>query len=119
MVIKLNEMETDKKFCVDNKFIITTEWCLAINNIDYVRQSLTPFLTELNMESIIDKLSQVRSQIEADRCRQTLVTVVENSIDTVRNKIIDLTDTLIQKVILTQFENLLILKFRFFRCVLV
>lgn len=28
----------------ENRFEITREWCLAINNIDYIRQSLTPFV---------------------------------------------------------------------------
>lgn len=27
-----------------NKFEVTREWCLAINNIDYIRQSLSPFV---------------------------------------------------------------------------
>lgn len=27
-----------------NKFEVTQEWCLAINNIDYIRQSLSPFV---------------------------------------------------------------------------
>lgn len=28
----------------ENKFEVTREWCLAINNIDYIRQSLSPFI---------------------------------------------------------------------------
>lgn len=28
----------------NNKFEVTQEWCLAINNIDYIRQSLSPFI---------------------------------------------------------------------------
>lgn len=26
------------------QFVVTREWCLAINNIDYIRQSLAPFV---------------------------------------------------------------------------
>lgn len=28
----------------ENRFEVTREWCLAINNIDYIRQSLSPFV---------------------------------------------------------------------------
>lgn len=28
----------------DQQFVVTREWCLAINNIDYIRQSLSPFV---------------------------------------------------------------------------
>lgn len=82
----------------ETKFEVTDEWCLAINNIDYVRQSLQPFTTELNMEEMLRKLSEIITPVEADRCRQTLENVIENSIDTVRNKIIDLLDTVVQKM---------------------
>lgn len=82
----------------EKKFEVTNEWCLAINNIDYVRQSLQPFAEELGMEDIIQKLSDLRSPIEAQRCRQTLHNVIENAIDTVKNKIVELLDTVARKV---------------------
>lgn len=50
-----------------DKFEVTTEWCVAINNIDYVRQSLEPFVEELGMDDIVQRLSEARSPVEAQR----------------------------------------------------
>lgn len=51
----------------EERFEVTTEWCVAINNIDYVRQSLEPFVEELGMEDIVQRLSEARSPFEAQR----------------------------------------------------
>lgn len=86
----------------EKKFEVTSEWCLAINNIDYVRQSLRPFTEELGLEDILQKLSDLRSPMDADRCKQTLHNVLENAVDTVTNKIVELLETVAKKVILLQ-----------------
>lgn len=83
----------------EKKFQVTDEWCLAINNIEYVRQSLQPFTDELGMEEIIQKLSDLKSPLEAQRCQRTLDSVIDNAIDTVRNEIIELLETVVSKVI--------------------
>lgn len=88
----------DTQDAYEKKFEVTSEWCLAINNIDYVRQSLKPFTEELGLVDIIQKLSDLRSPMEADRCRQTLNNVIENAIDTVRNKIIELLEIVAGKM---------------------
>lgn len=82
----------------EKKFEVTSEWCLAINNIDYVCQSLKPFTEEMGLADIIRQLSDLRSPMEADRCRQTLHNVIENALDTVRNKIIELLEKVANKV---------------------
>lgn len=51
----------------EERFEVTTEWCVAINNIDYVRQSLQPFVLELGMDEIIQKMCETRSPLEAQR----------------------------------------------------
>lgn len=98
-------------------FEVTKEWCLAINNIDYIRQSLQPFikvsfflllhiastnrviyLQELGLDDIIARLAEYRSSLEADRCAETLKNVVENAIDTERNKIIQLIEVVARKM---------------------
>ncbi|VVC94085.1 unnamed protein product [Leptidea sinapis] len=66
----------------EERFEVTTEWCVAINNIDYVRQSLQPFVEELGMEEIIQKMCEARSPLEAQRCKDTLQNVIANAIDT-------------------------------------
>lgn len=82
----------------EKKFEVTKEWCLAINNIDYVRQSLVPFTSELGMCDIIKKIADLRSPVEAQRCKSTLDVVIANALDTVQNKIIELMEILVTKV---------------------
>lgn len=82
----------------EKKFIVTNEWCLAINNIDFVRETLEPFTRALGMESVIQKISELKSPLEAQRCHETLENVIANAIDTVRNKIIELLEVVVSKV---------------------
>lgn len=82
----------------EKKFEVTDEWCLAINNIDYVRESLEPFTKDLGMEQVIQKISELKSPLEAERCTHTLENVIANAVDTVRNKIIELLEIVVNKV---------------------
>ncbi|XP_058467926.1 protein unc-13 homolog 4B isoform X4 [Malaya genurostris] len=82
----------------EKKFVVTQEWCIAINNIDYMKQSLKPFATELGVDDIIAKMSDSESPMEAERCADTLRAVLENAIDTERNKILDLVEKLARKM---------------------
>lgn len=82
--------ETNQGTVHEKKFQVTQEWCLAINNIDYVRQSIQPFVAELGMDNILTSLANFQSEAAAEHCKETLDQIIENSVDTVRNKIIDL-----------------------------
>lgn len=82
----------------EKKFVVTDEWCLAINNIDYVRETLEPFTQDLGMKAIIQKISEINSPVEAQRCQHTLDNVIANAIDTVKNKIIELLEVVVSKV---------------------
>ncbi|KAL3277541.1 hypothetical protein HHI36_012885 [Cryptolaemus montrouzieri] len=82
----------------ENRFEVTNEWCLAINNIEYVSQALKPFTTELGMTEVIEKMTDLKSPLEAQRCQQTLNNVIDNAIDTVNNEIIELLETVISKM---------------------
>ncbi|KAH1020693.1 hypothetical protein HUJ04_010308 [Dendroctonus ponderosae] len=82
----------------EKKFEVTNEWCLAINNIDYVRETLEPFTNGLGMEEILKKILELKSPVDAQRCRDTLNMVISNAIDTVRNAIIELLQTVVQKM---------------------
>lgn len=88
----------DRKDLYEERFEVTREWCLAINNIDYVCLSLNPFTEELMLEDILQQLAELRSMMDAERCRDTLKIVIENSIDTVKNKIVELLETVANKV---------------------
>ncbi|XP_047990570.1 protein unc-13 homolog 4B isoform X3 [Leguminivora glycinivorella] len=82
----------------EERFEVTTEWCVAINNIDYVRQSLEPFVEELGMDDIIQKLCECKSPVEAQRCKDTLQCVIANAIDTVKNKIVEILEIMVKKM---------------------
>ncbi|XP_030758919.1 protein unc-13 homolog 4B isoform X2 [Sitophilus oryzae] len=88
----------DSQDVYEKKFEVTNEWCLAINNIDYVRETLEPFTRDLGMEDVLKKLADIKSPVEADRCRNTLNNVISNAIDTVRNKIIELLEIVANKM---------------------
>lgn len=82
----------------EKKFEVTQEWCLAINNIDYIKQSIHPFVKELDVDQIILSMSECLGEMEAQRCSETLKNVIENAIDTVGNKIIELIENVSEKM---------------------
>lgn len=82
----------------EERFEVTSEWCVAINNIDYVRQSLEPFVEELGMDDIIQRLCECKSPVEAQRCKDTLQCVIANAIDTVKNKIVEILEIMVKKM---------------------
>lgn len=88
----------DVRNMYEKKFEVTQEWCLAINNIDYVRQSLEPFVKELGLDDIVSRMADCKSPAEAQRCNDTMVAVVENSMDTQRNDILQLVETVAKKM---------------------
>lgn len=55
----------------EKKFQVTTEWCLAINNIDYIRQSIHSFVKEMGVDEIIRNMSDFRGPMDAQRCSDT------------------------------------------------
>ncbi|XP_045469629.1 protein unc-13 homolog 4B isoform X2 [Harmonia axyridis] len=82
----------------EQRFEVTNEWCLSINNIEYVSQALRPFTTELGMDEVVKKLADLKSPIDAQRCQQTLFNVIDNAVDTVKNEIFDLMECVISKM---------------------
>lgn len=73
---------------------------MAVNNIDYVKQSIRPFVNDLGLTQLMDSLANYKNEISAEHCKNTLDLVVDNAIDTVNNKIIDLLQTVVNKVCL-------------------
>jgi BAI1-associated protein 3 len=82
----------------EKKFEVTQEWCLAINNIDYIRQSIQPFVKELGVDQIILNMSECLGEMEAQRCSDTLENVIKNAIDTENNKILELIENVSEKM---------------------
>ncbi|XP_072759281.1 protein unc-13 homolog 4B isoform X4 [Anoplolepis gracilipes] len=82
----------------EKKFTISTAWCFAINNIDYIRTSIAPLAQDLGLQEIVEALAEHKTQEEADRCRQTLQLIIDNATDTVKNKILELLEVVAQKM---------------------
>ncbi|XP_025200200.1 protein unc-13 homolog 4B-like isoform X2 [Melanaphis sacchari] len=84
---------------IENKrFEVTKEWCLAVNNIDYVKQNIRQFVNDLGITQLMNSLANYKREISEDHCKKTLDLVVDNAIDTVNNKIIDLLQTVVNKM---------------------
>ncbi|XP_043520293.1 protein unc-13 homolog 4B isoform X10 [Frieseomelitta varia] len=82
----------------EKKFVVSTAWCFAINNIDYIRTSIGPLANDLGLQNIVDALAESKTQEEAERCQQTLQLIIDNATDTVRNKIIELLQVVANKM---------------------
>lgn len=82
----------------EKRFTISTAWCFAINNIDYIRTSIAPLARDLGLQNIVDALGEHKTHEEADRCRQTLQLIIDNTTDIVKNKIIDLLEVVANKM---------------------
>ncbi|CAB0028546.1 unnamed protein product [Trichogramma brassicae] len=80
------------------QYDVSVAWCYALNNIEYVRTSIEPLTKDLGFESVIESLAETKSQIEAERCQQTLELIIDNAKDTVRNKIITMQETVAKRM---------------------
>lgn len=87
----------DYKDVYESKFEVTKEWCQAINNIDYVRTKLKPFSNDLGKEELLKKLADFNSTA-AQRCGEALDLVMYNALDTIKNKIIELLEVMVDKM---------------------
>ncbi|XP_066581872.1 protein unc-13 homolog 4B isoform X3 [Prorops nasuta] len=92
------ELEQLESSVYEKKFLVSNAWCLAINNIDYIRTSIAPLANDLGLESIVEALGESKTQQEAERCRQTLRLIIDNAGDTVKNKIIELLEVVANKM---------------------
>ena len=68
----------------------SAEQCLAINNIEYVKAYINPFVSELGIEAVLAELEEQKGSLVADTCRKTIRTLVKNSIDNVENQILSI-----------------------------
>ncbi len=83
---------------VKKEFEVTPQLCLAINNIDYVLQYIRPFVSELDIDEIIERLRILNGDLVASSCRRTLQTLLHNAVDNVENKIFEVLDLIGEKM---------------------
>ena len=55
------------------EFEVTSQLCLAINNIDFVLKYIRPFVGELGIDDIVEKLRVLNGDLVASSCKRTLV----------------------------------------------
>ena len=81
--------------CGDDSMLdCSPEQCLAINNIDLVMSFINPFITDLGIESVLNKLEHQNGGLVADACRKTIKTLMKNSIENVENQILTVLEDL-------------------------
>lgn len=68
----------------------SAEQCLAINNIEYVKTYINPFVSELGIDGILSSLEDQKGGLVADACRKTIRTLMKNSIENVENQILSI-----------------------------
>ena len=62
------------------EFEVTSQLCLAINNIDFVLKYIRPFVGELGIDDIVEKLRVLNGDLVASSCKRTLVHIFFKSI---------------------------------------
>lgn len=84
--------------CSGEKYNISDELCLAINNIELVAEQMSPISEKLGMTKIIEQLAEKNGASVAEQCKRTLETVMENANENINNKIIDILEKVGLKV---------------------
>lgn len=74
------------------------EWCLAVNNIEYLRQNLLIFAKEYKFEEVIADIVTVRGAVEAERCSATLQNIIDSAIDNKTNAISELIEIVVKRL---------------------
>ena len=67
----------------------TIEQCHAINNIEFVLQSIRPFVDELKINEILRKIEDINGGLVADACRKTVKVLVDNAVENVETQILN------------------------------
>jgi len=80
------------------KFQVSESLCLAINNIDYVLKYIQPFVNELGYEPTLNGLSSLNGDMVANSCRRTLTTLIQNAMENVENKILEVLEDVGEKM---------------------
>jgi len=79
-------------------FKINKALCLAINNIDYVLQYIQPFVNDLGYDTTLSGLKDLNGDMVAASCRRTLTTLVQNAMENVENKILEILEEVGEKM---------------------
>lgn len=112
MLFRMENLQKDQ-YVTEKKVNVTTEWCLAINNIEHIKHSLPAAVKELKLNEVIKKLQDHRGPDEAARHDQTLKQLVTNHEKILDKKLSSLIESLVKKIcstlaplLLTAGENL-------------
>lgn len=93
-----SRMENLYKAQNEKKFKVTIEWCVALNNIEHIRQSLPMFVEELKVDDVIKKLQDFRSPDQAAQCDRSLKQLVTNHEKILDKKLSNSIESLVKKI---------------------
>lgn len=71
---------------------------MAVNNIDYIKRSIHPFVNGLGLTDLMETMAHCKSDIEVNQCKKTLELVIDDAIDIVNNRINTLLQMVVDKV---------------------
>lgn len=80
------------------KFQVTPEWCIVVNNIDYIRQSIRTFVSRFGIEAIAKEVSVVCGEEEANLWLENVEFDITSGTRNEQNKIVVLARNLAQKM---------------------
>ena len=80
------------------QYQVSPAWCYAINNMEFIKESIDPVARSFGFDKIIEDLSETKSQTEAERCQNTLQLIIENAKDTMKNKIAQILEVAVKNM---------------------
>lgn len=98
MFSRIGNLQKVQKTSNDKRFEVTTQWCVAINNIEYIIQSLPTFVKELKVDEVIKKLQDCRGPEEMAKCDQTLKQLMTNHKEILGKKLSSLIDIAVKEM---------------------
>ena len=66
----------------------TLQQCHALNNVEFVLQSIYSFPQDLGKDNLISKIEDLNGGLVADACKKTIDVLVRNAVDDVENHIL-------------------------------
>ncbi|XP_043224877.1 protein unc-13 homolog 4B-like isoform X3 [Amphibalanus amphitrite] len=78
--------------CPTRPFNFTQELCLALNNVEFVREQINPLPNELGFETVFSAMEEQLGSQGTIQCRMTLQNVIDQAIEDMEHGISDMVD---------------------------
>lgn len=98
MLSRMENLQKSIRNLDGNKFKVTTEWCLSINNIEHIVQSVPSIIKKLNVGEVIKKLEDSRGSEHAAKCDLALKLLRANQKEILHSKHSTLIEFVVKKM---------------------